>query len=70
MTDQLHQPLAIGDKVVTSMKYGYAGITIATITAFTPKQVRTTNGIYPPADVLKINEQYAIAIELNPEFFI
>ena len=70
MTDLLHQPLAIGDKVAASVKYGHAGIIIATVLSFASKHVRTTNGLYPPKQVLKINEQHAIAVELNPEQFV
>ena len=70
MTDILHQPLAIGDKVAASVKHGYAGVIITTILSFSSKHVRTTNGLYPPKEVLKVNEQCAIAVELNPEQFI
>ena len=70
MTDILHQPLSIGDRVVTSRRYGYAGVKITTITKFTPKKVGTTDGLYPPDELLKINEQYQIAVNANPKLFI
>ena len=70
MTDILHQPLSIGDRVVTSRRYGYAGVEITTITKFTPKKVGTTDGLYPPDELLKINEQYQIAVNANPKLFI
>ena len=70
MIDLLHQPLSIGDKVVVSNKHGYAGLRIVSVLAFTNKHVRTTNGLYPPDEVLKVNEQCSIAIDLNPDKFI
>ena len=70
MTDILHQPLSIGDRVVTSRRYGYAGVQTTTIIRFTPKNVMTTDGLYPPDELLKINEQYQIAVKANPELFI
>ena len=70
MTDILHQPLNIGDHVVTSKRHGYAGLIITTIIRFTPKRVMTTDGPYPPDELLKINEQYQIAVNANPELFI
>ena len=70
MTDILHQPLAVGDRIVAGQRYGYAGIIIAHIVSFTPKKVNTTNGLYYPQEVLKINDQYYAAIQLNTEKFI
>lgn len=70
MIDILHQQLSIGDLVVASKHYGHAGLQIATITKFTPKNVQTTEGLYPPDELLKVNEQYQIAVKANPELFI
>ena len=70
MTDILHQPLAVGDRIVAGQKYGYSGIVMAYIVSFTPKKVGTTNGLYYPQEVLKINDQYCAAAQLNPEKFI
>lgn len=71
MKDKLHQTLAIGDTVV-SHRVGstYKGIVIATITAFTAKQVRTSHGLCVPFELVKINEQLSLAKSTNPEFFI
>lgn len=70
MIDILHQPLAIGDRVVVGRKHGYSGIVITHIVSFTPKKIDTTNGLYYPQEVLKINDQYYAAVQLNPEKFI
>ena len=70
MKDILHQDLNINDFVVVNKKYGYAGLEIAQIIDFTPKNVRTTYGLFPADELLKINEQRVVAIQANPELFI
>ena len=70
MKDILHQDLNINDFVVAYKKYGYAGLKIVQIIDFTPKNVRTTCGLYPAKELLKINEQRVVAIQANPELFI
>ena len=70
MKDILHQNLNIDDFVVVSKRYGYAGLNIVQITGFTPKNVKTTDGLYPASEILKINEQRIVAIQAHPELFI
>lgn len=70
MKDILHQNLNIDDFVVVSKRYGYAGLNIVQIIGFTPKKVKTTDGLYPANEILKINEQRIVAIQANPELFL
>lgn len=69
--DILNQPLTIGDTVIGHRAGStYAGIIIMTITAFTPKKVRTSYGIYDPGNLVRINEQQQFAKSTYPEYSI
>ena len=70
MKDILHQDLNIDDFVVTAKRCGYAGLKITQVIGFTPKNVKTTDGLYPADELLKINEQRIAAIKTNPELFL
>lgn len=71
MTDLLHQELEIGDWVVGHrVGSSYKGIRILRIISFTPKLVRTEQGLHSSNDLVKINLQYEHAKSLNPEHFI
>lgn len=72
--DLIHQVLELGDTVVFQIPR-YRGIYIGTVSKLYPKSVDIKHGKQisekvHTVNVVKINEQYQTAKDLNPEYFI